>query len=187
MDLDYGSSSSLDMNCEVNFVCVMPIRLSRVRLTQCSCVDVSSLDLVIHGCTLYDSSSSRMSTRRLPVILFVSRFECTFYPVMYCLECLWWPRRFVINLRLLAYVTFVRATVALATGAATIPAPILLLSLRSAAVVAFFFPSFAIFALLWGLLVFLGILALFLGYTFGVPLFAPPVYSPLLSLLRWLA
>ena len=49
-----------------------------------------------------------------------------------------------------------------------------------------FFLSFAIFALLWGLLVFLGILALFLGYTFGVTLFAPPVFSPLLSLLRWL-
>ena len=103
MDLDYGSSSSFDMNCEVNFVCVLPIRLYRVRLTQCSCVDVSSLNLVIHGCTLYGSSSRRMSTRRLPVILFVSRFECTLYPVMYCLECLWWPRRFVINLRLQAY------------------------------------------------------------------------------------
>ena len=50
-----------------------------------------------------------------------------------------------------------------------------------------FFPSFAIFVLLGGLLVFLGILALFLGYTFSVTLFAPPVYSPLLSLLRWLA
>ena len=35
---------------------------------------------------------------------------------------------------------FVRATVALATVAATIPAPILLLALRSAAVVAFFSP-----------------------------------------------
>ena len=80
----------------------MPIRLYRVRLTQCSCVDVSSLDHVIHGCTLYGSSSSRMSTRRLPVILFVSRFECTLYPVMYCLVCLWWLRRFVVNLRLQA-------------------------------------------------------------------------------------
>ena len=99
MDLDYGSSSSLNMNCEVNFVCVMPIHLYRVRLIQCSCIDVSSLDLVIHGCTLYGSSSSRMSTRRLTVILFVSRFEYTLYPVIYCLECLWWPRRFVINLR----------------------------------------------------------------------------------------
>ena len=54
---------------------------------------------------------------------------------------------------------FVRAPVALATVAATIPAPILLLALRSAAVVAFFFPSFTIFTLLWGLLFFLRILA----------------------------
>ena len=37
---------------------------------------------------------------------------------------------------------FVRATVALATVAATITAPILLLALRSAAVVAFFFSQF---------------------------------------------
>ena len=96
MDLVYGPSSSLGMNCEVNFVCYTDSPISG--LTQCSCVDVSSLDLVIHGCTLYGSSSSRMSTRRLPVILFVSRFECTLYPVMYCLVCLWWPRRFVINL-----------------------------------------------------------------------------------------
>ena len=95
-------SSSLGMNCEVNFVCCY-IDSPISGLTQCSCVDVSSLDLVIHGCTLYGSSSSRMSTRWLPVILFVSRFECTLYPVMYCLVCLWWPRRFVINLRLPAY------------------------------------------------------------------------------------
>ena len=102
MDLVYGPFSSLGMNCEVNFVCCYtdsPIS----GLTQCSYVDVSSLDLVIHGCTLYGSSSSRMSTRRLPVILFVSRFECSLYPVMYCLVCLWWPRRFVIYLRLPVY------------------------------------------------------------------------------------
>ena len=68
MDLVYGPFSSLGMNCEVNFVCCYtdsPIS----GLTQCSYVDVSSLDLVVHGCTLYGSSSSRMSTRRLPVIL----------------------------------------------------------------------------------------------------------------------
>ena len=47
----------------------------------------------------------------------------------------------------------------MASVAATITAPILLLALRSAAVVAFFFPSFAIFVLVWGLLIFLGILA----------------------------
>ena len=47
---------------------------------------------------------------------------------------------------------FVRATVALASIAKTITAPILLLALRSAAFVAGFFPSFAIFALVWDLL-----------------------------------
>ena len=52
---------------------------------------------------------------------------------------------------------FVRAAVALAT----IATPILLLALRSAAVVAVFFPSFAIFALLWGFLLFLELLAFF--------------------------
>ena len=42
---------------------------------------------------------------------------------------------------------FVRATVALASIATTITAPILLLALHSAALLAFFFPNFAIFAL----------------------------------------
>ena len=50
---------------------------------------------------------------------------------------------------------FVRATVVLTTIAAPIVAPFLLLALRSAAVVAVFFPTFAIFALVWGLLLFL--------------------------------
>ena len=77
---------------------LLPIRLYRVRLTQCSCVDASSLDLIISGYTLYSSSSCRMSTRRLPVILFVSRFECTLYPVVYYLVCLWRPRRFIVKL-----------------------------------------------------------------------------------------
>ena len=54
---------------------------------------------------------------------------------------------------------FVRATVALASIAAAITAPILLLALRSAAVVAVFSPSFAIFALVSGLLLILEILA----------------------------
>ena len=49
---------------------------------------------------------------------------------------------------------FVRAPVALASVAVTITAPILMLALRSAAVMAFFFPNFAIFALVWGLLIF---------------------------------
>ena len=99
MDLVYGSSSSLDMDCEVNFVCCYadsPISgsFNPVLLRRCF--------VAIHGCTLYGSSSCRMSTRRLPIIPFVSRFECTLYPVMYCLVCLWWPGRFVLNLRLQA-------------------------------------------------------------------------------------
>ena len=49
---------------------------------------------------------------------------------------------------------FVRATVALATIAGTITAPILLLALRSAADVAFFSPVSRFFALVWGLLLF---------------------------------
>ena len=46
-----------------------------------------------------------------------------------------------------------------------------------------FFPSFAIFALLWGLLLFLDLLALIPRLHF----LAPPVSSPLISHLRWLA
>ena len=38
MDLVYGSSSSFDMDCEVNRLLLLPIRLYRVRLTQCSFV-----------------------------------------------------------------------------------------------------------------------------------------------------
>ena len=39
MDLVYGSSSSLYMDCEVKIVLLLPIRLYRVRLSHCSCVD----------------------------------------------------------------------------------------------------------------------------------------------------
>ena len=50
---------------------------------------------------------------------------------------------------------FVRATVALATIAGTITAPILLLALRSAADVVVFSPVSRFFALVWRLLLFL--------------------------------
>ena len=53
------------------------IRLYGVRLTQCSYVDAFVVDLVIHGCPLYGSITLRMSTRRLPVILFVFSFRVT--------------------------------------------------------------------------------------------------------------
>ena len=50
-----------------------------------------------------------------------------------------------------------------------------------------FFPSFAIFALLWGLLLFLELLAIIPRLHFSVAFFAPPVSSPLLSHFQWLA
>ena len=53
------------------------IRLHGVRLTQCSYVDAFVVDLVIHGCSLYGSTTLRMSTRRLPVVLFVFSFRVT--------------------------------------------------------------------------------------------------------------
>ena len=77
---------------------MLPIRLYRVRLTQCSCVYAFVVDLVIPGCAFYGSTYFRTSTRRLPVILFVSHFECPLYPVVYCMVCLWWPRRFIVPL-----------------------------------------------------------------------------------------
>ena len=83
---------------------------------------------------------------------------------------------------------FVRAEVALATIAPTIPVPVLLLALRSAAVVAVFSPGLAIFALLWGFLLFLELFVFFSWATLLVlPFFAPPVSSPLLSHLQGLA
>ena len=79
-------------------------------------------------------------------------------------------------------------SVAFALIARTIPAPVLVLALRSAANVAFFFPDFAAFALVLGTSVLAyGILALpflFLGYAYGVAFFAPSAYSPLISILR---
>ena len=71
-----------------NRLWVLPIRLYRVRLTQCSCVDAFVVDLVIPGCAFYGSTYFRLGTRRLPVILFVSHFECPLYPVVYCMVCL---------------------------------------------------------------------------------------------------
>ena len=79
MDLVYGSSPSSYMDCKVIFgdEC-FHIRRSGVRLDQCSCVGAFVVGLIIFGSYFYGSTSFRMSTRRLPVILFVSRFECPF-------------------------------------------------------------------------------------------------------------
>ena len=72
---------------------------------------------------------------------------------------------------------FVRATVALASIATTITAPILLLALRSAALLVGFFSEFRDFRASFGS--FSEFLLFFLGSPFGVAFFAPPAYSPL--------
>ena len=56
-------------------------RRSRVRLDQCSCVGAFVVGLIIFGSYFFGSTTFRMITRRLPVILFVSRFE---YPFISC-------------------------------------------------------------------------------------------------------
>ena len=69
-----------------------------------------------------------------------------------------------------------------------IPAPVLLLALRSAADVAFFSPiprffraSFGDFCSCFGIF---ALPLLFLGYAYGVAFFATSVYSPLISILQ---
>ena len=82
----------------------------------------------------------------------------------------------------------VRAAVASAPLAWTIPAPVLLLALRSATVVAVFSPVLRIFRASLGTSVLSSEFSLlFLGYDYGVSFFAPSVSSPLLSLLQQLA
>ena len=82
MDLVNGSSPSSYMDFEVIFgdEC-FHIRRSGVRLDQCSCVGAFVVGLIIFGSYFYGSTTFRMSTRRLPVLLFVSRFEC---PLISC-------------------------------------------------------------------------------------------------------
>ena len=79
MDLVYGSSPSSYMDCKVIFgdECFHICR-SGVRLDQCSCVGAFVIGVIIFGSYFYSSTTFRMSTRRLPVLLFVSRFECPF-------------------------------------------------------------------------------------------------------------
>ena len=79
MYLVYGSSSSSYMDCMVFFgdeCCIS--RRSGVRLTPCSCICTSVVGLVIFGNSFCGSTTFRMSTRRLPVLLFVSRIEYQF-------------------------------------------------------------------------------------------------------------
>ena len=56
-------------------------RRSGVRITQCSYIGAYVVGLIIFGRYFCGSTSFRMSTRRLPVILFVSRFG---YPIISC-------------------------------------------------------------------------------------------------------
>ena len=82
MDLVYGSSPSSYIDCKV--LCgdeCFHICRSGVRLDQCSCVGAFVVGLIIFGSHFYNSTTFRMSTRRLPVMLFVSRFE---YPFIFC-------------------------------------------------------------------------------------------------------
>ena len=82
MYLVYGSSSSSYMDCMVFFgdECYIS-RRSGVRFTPCSCICASVVELVIFGNSFCGSPTFRMSTRRLPVLLFVSRIE---YPFISC-------------------------------------------------------------------------------------------------------
>ena len=82
MNLVYSSSSSSYMDCMVFFgdeCCIS--RWSGVRITPCSCICASNGEIIIFGNSFCGSSTFRMSTRRLPVILFVSRVE---YPFISC-------------------------------------------------------------------------------------------------------
>ena len=73
MDLVYGSSPSSYMDCKVIFgdEC-FHIHQSGVRLDQCSCVGAFVIGLIIFGSYFYSSTTFRMSTRWLPVILCIS-------------------------------------------------------------------------------------------------------------------
>ena len=74
--------------------------------------------------------------------------------------------------------------------ARTIPAPVLVLALRSAECGGFF-PNSAVFRASFGdfcsCFRILALTLLFLGYAYGVAFFAPSDYSPLIFILRWLA
>ena len=90
MNLVYGSSSYMDCRVFFGDECFNFCR-SGVRLDQCSCIGAFVVGLVIFGSYFYGSTTFRMNTRRLPVILLVSRSSIHLYPVVCCSECLWWP------------------------------------------------------------------------------------------------
>ena len=79
MNLVYGSSSSSYMDCMVFFggECCLS-RRSGVPITPYSCICASVVGLIVFGNSFCGSPTFRMSTRRLPVIFFVSCIECPF-------------------------------------------------------------------------------------------------------------
>ena len=87
MNLVYGSSSSSYMDCLVFFSDEwLLFRWSGVRMPPCSSISASVVELLIFGSTAGGvtfccSHTFGMSTRRLPVIFFVSLIE---YPFISC-------------------------------------------------------------------------------------------------------
>ena len=82
MNLVYGSSSSSYVDCMFFFgnECFI-FRWSGVRITLCSDIDAYVVGFIIFGSSFCGSNIFRMSARRLPVILFLSRIE---YPFISC-------------------------------------------------------------------------------------------------------
>ena len=74
LNLVFGSYYSSYLDCEVRCV---TIGLIRLRFEQCSFVVAFVDGLFIHGCSFYGSTTLRMSTRRLAVMLFVFSFRVT--------------------------------------------------------------------------------------------------------------
>ena len=77
LNLVFGSYYSSYMDCVVRCVSSVTIGLIRLRFEQCSFVVAFVDGLFIHGCSFYGSTTLRMSTRRLSVMLFVFSFRVT--------------------------------------------------------------------------------------------------------------
>ena len=86
-NLVYGSSSSSYMDYEVHCVSSVPIRLIGIRFTHCSYIVAFVDDLFIHGCSFYGSTTLRMSTRRLSVMIFVFLVLSDCYILLFVAWC----------------------------------------------------------------------------------------------------
>ena len=79
MNLAYGSSSSSYVDCLVFFSDEwLLFQWSGDRIPPCSSISASVVELLIFGRSFCCSHTFGMSTRRLTVILFVSRIESPF-------------------------------------------------------------------------------------------------------------